>query len=352
MRCYLLLVLMSVVPVLAQDVNQMAAAVEAQAKDQVFMGTVLVARDGQVLFETACGLANAEWDVPNSLQSRFRIGSVTKQFTAAAFLRLAEQGKLSLDDPAARYVPDLPAAWQGITLRHLLGHTSGIPDFSKLPDYADRRRGPLELEKTLARLYAFPLESTPGAKFSYSNSGYILLSLILERVTGRKLAVYLREEFFTPLGLVDTDVDENGAIVRHRAAGYYRPKGRLANAPFINMDVPLGAGALRSTARDLWRWTDALMGGRVLTADSVRIMTTPGLGDYGLGLVIRERYGRKVIEHAGSIEGFTAHLRYYPETRITVVILANVNSPSPTLLADQLGELAHGAPLPPAPAGK
>lgn len=320
----------------------MEAVIQAQAKDQVFMGAVLVARDGRVIFETACGLAQAEWGVPNTTATRFRIGSVTKQFTAAAFLRLAEQGRLSLDDPAGRHVEGLPPAWEGMTLRHLLNHTSGIPEFSKLPDYADRRRGPLELEPSLRRLYAFPLESVPGEKFRYSNSGYILLTHILERVTGQTFAAFLREQFFEPLQLADTDVDANGAIVPQRAAGYIRPQGRLANAPFINMDIPLGAGALRSTTHDLWRWTEALMDGRVVSADSVAAMTTPGLGDYGLGVVVKTRDGRRYIEHGGSIEGFTAHLRYYPETRITIVVLANVNSPAPPRLADQLGEIAQG----------
>jgi len=320
----------------------MDEVVRAQAKDHAFMGAVLVAREGRVVFETACGLANAEWEVPNAIDTRFRVGSVTKQFTAAAFLRLAEQGKLSLDDPATRHVEGLPAAWQGMTLRQLLNHTSGIPEFSKLPDYADRRRGPLELERSLARLYAFPLESAPGEKFSYSNSGYILLSHILERVTGRTFGEHLRAEFFTPLGLADTAVDSNGTIVPRRAAGYFRPQGRLANAPFINMDVPMGAGALRSTVRDLWRWTEALMGGQVVSAGSLTEMTTPGLGDYGLGLVIKQIDGRRIIEHGGSIEGFTAHLRYYPETRVTIIVLANVNSAAPPKLADALGEIAHG----------
>ena len=342
MRPLAFLFLASVVTLCAQDVSRMDEAVQAQAKDHVFMGAVLVARDGQVIFDTACGLANAEWDVPNTTDTRFRVGSVTKQFTAAAFLRLAEQGKLSLDDPAARYVEGLPPAWAGMTLRHLLNHTSGIPEFSKLPDYADRRRGPLELDRSLARLFAFPLESAPGEKFSYSNSGYILLSHILERVTGRTYGDHLREEFFAPLDLADTAVDHNGTIVPRRAAGYYRPKGKLANAPFINMDVPLGAGALRSTTRDLWRWTEALMAGKVVSPASLAAMTNPGQGDYGLGLVIRTKDERRLFEHGGSIEGFTAHLRYYPETRITVVVLANVNSPAPPVLADQLGELAHG----------
>ncbi len=339
MRTFAFLFLASVVGAFAQDVSRMEDTVRAQAKDHVFMGAVLVARDGQVLFETACGLANAEWDVPNTTDTRFRVGSVTKQFTAAAFMRLAEQGKLSLDDPVARHVEGLPAAWQGMTLRHLLNHTSGIPEFSRLPDYADRRRGPLELDRSLARLFAFPLESAPGEKFNYSNSGYILLSHILERVTVRTFGDHLREEFFVPLGLTDTSVDSNGTIVPRRAAGYYRPQGKLTNAPFINMDVPLGAGALRSTVRDLWRWTEALMGGQVISPASLAVMTTPGKGDYGLGIVIRTKDGRRVIEHGGSIEGFTAHLRYYPETKTTIVVLANVNSPAPPTLADQLGEL-------------
>jgi CubicO group peptidase (beta-lactamase class C family) len=327
---------------LAQDPQRMDEVVRAQAAGNHFMGAVLVAKDGTILFDRAYGLANVEWQVSNTTDTRFRLGSITKQFTAAAILLLEERGKLGTDDPLSKFIPDLPATWQQITLRQLLNHTSGIPAFDKWPDLATLRRSPLELEKGLKRLREQPLEFAPGEKFSYSNSGYLMLGHIIEIVTGQKYGVFVHEQILVPLGLTDTDPDSNTAIIPRRASGYMLAKGQLQNAPYINMEVPHAAGALYSTTHDLLHWTEALMGGRLISAASLEKMTTPGKGDYGFGLVVRTVSGRKLIEHGGTIEGFNTQMNHYPESRITVVVLANVNGPAAVKLAGQLGDLAHG----------
>jgi CubicO group peptidase (beta-lactamase class C family) len=336
------LFLVSVAAGFAQDPQRMDEVVRAQAAGNRFMGAVLVAKDGKILFDRGYGMANVEWQVPNTPETRFRIGSITKQFTAAAILFLEERGRLSTDDPLSRFIPDLPAAWQPITLRHLLNHTSGIPAFDSWPDYEILRRSPLELEKELKRLREQPLEFAPGEKYRYSNSGYLMLGHVIELVAGQKYGAFVHEQILGPLGLADTDPDSNTAVIPRRASGYMLANGQLRNAPYINMEVPHAAGALYSTTHDLLHWTEALMGGRLLAAASLEKMTTPGKGDYGFGLVIRTVPGRKTIEHGGGLEGFNTQMNYYPESRITVVVLANVNGPAAVKLAGQLGALAHG----------
>lgn len=326
----------------AQKTVRMEAIVRAQTAGDRFMGAVLVAKGDEIVFEQAYGWADVEWQVPNTTEGRFRVGSITKQFTAAAILRLQEQGRLRLDDSLAKYVPDAPESWRPITLRLLLHHTSGIASFKSLPDYAELQRAPLDLARGIERLKELPSEAPPGENYHYSNTGYLMLGYVIEQVSGQSYATFLREQFLQPLGLHDTDCDANLTILPKRVNGYTFIGGQLRNAPYIDMSVPQAAGALHSTTHDLWRWTRALFGGRVLSAESLAEMTTPGRGDYGLGVVVRTVEGRKVVEHAGNIHGFNAHLAYYPESRVTVIVLGNVNGPAPDQLAAQLGKLAHG----------
>jgi CubicO group peptidase (beta-lactamase class C family) len=339
---YLVVLLATAIAGFPQAADRMNEAVKMQMAGDRFTGAVLVARHGEILLDQAYGLANREWQIPNMPSTRFRIGSITKQFTAAAILLLEEQGRLRIDDALVNFLPDVPAAWRPITLRQLLSHTSGIPSFTSLPDLAVLRRSPLELEKGLARLYDLPLEFEPGEKYSYSNSGYLLLGLIIEQVSGQGYGAFLRGQILQPLGLKDTDCDSNTAIIPLRASGYVINAGRHENAPYINMEVAHAAGALYSTTHDLLHWTRALFGGRLLSAASLGKMTAPGKGNYGLGLVVQTVNGRKLIEHAGSIEGFNSHLAHYPGSGITVVVLANINGAAATKLAGQLGDLAHG----------
>src|SRR5688572_19591256 len=194
---------------LAQDVGRMSEVGDTHVSTSRFMGTALVAKDTEVLFDRSFGWANLEWDIANSPTTKFRIGSVTKQFTAAAILLLEERGKLTLEDRISKHVPDAPAAWQDITVFHLLTHTSGIPSFTGFKDYNTIKLSPSTAEKRVAQMRDHPLEFTPGEKFTYSNSGYLLLGYIIERVSGQSYEAFLNENIFTRLGMGDTGVDSN-----------------------------------------------------------------------------------------------------------------------------------------------
>ena len=320
----------------------MDQVVQSYVAGHRFMGTALVARGGQVLFSKAYGMADLEWDAPNTPNTKFRLGSVTKQFTAASILLLEERGKLKVSDLVKTYVPDAPAAWDKITIFHLLTHTSGIPNFTGFPEY--RKLEPFAT--TAAELVKVfrdkPLDFEPGEKWSYSNSGYLLLTDLLEKVSGENYEKFVRENIFAPLGMRDTGYDSNSAVIPHRASGYVSVNGTFENAGYINMTVPQGAGGLYSTTEDLLKWEQGLFGGKVLKAESVARMTTPFKNQYAFGLVVDTTNRHKVISHGGGIEGFNTELAYYPEDQLTVVVLANVNGPAPEEIARKLGALAHG----------
>jgi CubicO group peptidase (beta-lactamase class C family) len=240
------------------------------------------------------------------------LGSVTKQFTAAAILLLAEQGKLALEDAVKTHWPNTPAAWDEVTIFHLLTHTSGIPNVTSVADFQQWKMHPSTPEQTLAHVRDKPLDFTPGARMSYSNSGYVLLGLLFERLSGKSYADYLRDNIFEPLGMNDSGYDVSAVILPQRASGY--SAGTSANAPYTDMTVPHGAGALYSTTEDLLRWTQGLFGGRLLTAASLEKMTSPHQSNYAFGVMVTTADGRLSVSHGGGIEGFNTMLTYYPAT--------------------------------------
>lgn len=320
----------------------MHALAEAQAAGDKFMGAVLVAKNGEVLLERSYGFANVEWQLRHTPETKFRLGSITKQFTAAAILLLEERGRLKTDDPVAKHVPDAPAAWEKITLHHLLTHTSGLPSFTGFPDYRTWKLSANDAAKTVQHFRDRPLEFAPGEKFAYSNSGYVLLGHIIERVSGQTYARFVQENLLQPLGMNDSGYDWNADVLPQRAAGYEPgPKG-LRNASFIDMHVPHAAGALYSTPRDLLRWTEGLFGGKLLSAASLAKMTTPHKSDYAAGVVVQTLRGRKEIAHSGGIDGFNTHLAYYPDEKLTIIVLSNVSSRAPSELSRQLSALMAG----------
>lgn len=307
-----------------------------------FMGTVLVARGDGVLFSKAYGFANLEWQVPNALDGKFRIGSVTKQFTAAAILLLEERGKLSTSDLVKKHYPDAPAAWDQVTIYHLLTHTSGIPNFTALPDYQKTEPMPSTAEETLKRVRDKPLDFSPGAEWRYSNSGYVLLGLIIEKVSGKSYAEFLEANIFKPLGLKGTGYDVNSQVLPHRVAGYSPGRMGPENAGLVDMTVPGAAGGLYSTVGDLHRWNRALFGHKLLSEASVKKMTTPPKGDYALGISVGNMDGNRVFQHGGGITGFNCKLAYYPDSQTTVVALSNINGGGADAIVDRLGKVALG----------
>lgn len=328
---------------LAQNLEtRMDQVVQSYAANKQFMGTALAARGNEVIFSKGYGSANLEWSIPNAPNTKFRLGSVTKQFTAAAILLLEEQGKLKIDDPVKNYIPNAPAAWDKITIFNLLTHTSGIPNFTSFPDFLTYTRLSTTAEKNMEHFMDKPLDFPPGEKWSYSNSGYIVLQYLIEKVSGKSYEAFLQEHIFTPLGMKDSGYDSNTALISHRASGYQTAPGGYSNAPFADMTTPGGAGGLYSTTEDLLKWTQGLFGGKLLSAASLTKMTTPFKSDYAFGLGVRTVNGRKVIDHNGGIQGFTTHLSYYPDDKLTVVVLNNAGSPATDAIAEQLATLAHG----------
>ena len=327
---------------LAQDVARMEQVVDSYVSNKSFMGSVLVARGDEVLLSKGYGSANLEWNIPNSPATKFRLGSVTKQFTAASILLLEERGKLNTDDPVKKFVPDAPAAWDKITIFHLLTHTSGIPNFTNFPDYQSQEPFATTPEKLVARFRDKPLDFQPGEKWSYSNSGYVLLGYVLEKASGESYEKFVQENIFGPLGMKDSGYDSNSAVIPRRAAGYARSNDGPVNAGFIHMSIPFSAGALYSTTGDLLRWEQGLFGGKVLSAASLAKMTTPFKNDYACGVGVRTVKGHKVIDHGGGIEGFNTFLAYYPEDKLTAVALGNLSGDAPQQIVTRLAAIAHG----------
>ena len=326
----------------AQDVSRMDRIIQSHVDSKQFMGSVLVAQGGKVLLNKGYGSANLEWDIPDSPQTKFRLGSLTKQFTAAAILLLEERGKLRTDDLVAKYLPDAPASWAKITLANLLTHTSGIPNFTSFPDYATTEATPTTPEQLVARFRDKPLNFEPGEKWEYSNSGYVLLGYLLEKISGQPYQDFVRDNLFAPLGMTESGYDSRAAIISHRASGYSPGANGPANAGYIDMSIPFSAGALYSTTEDLWRWEQGLFGGKVLNAASLKKMTTPFKNDYAYGLAVRTAHGYTVIEHGGGIEGFNTQLAYDPDRKLAVIVLGNLNGGAPGEIAGQLMSLLHG----------
>jgi CubicO group peptidase (beta-lactamase class C family) len=325
----------------SENVARMEQIIQANVPKQ-FMGTVLVAQEGKVLLDKGYGFANLEWEIPNTPTTKFRLGSVTKQFTAASILLLEERGKLKVEDPVKKYMPDAPAAWGKITIFHVLTHTSGIPSFTGFPDYQPTEAIPTTPEKLVARFRDKPLEFEPGTKWNYSNSGYVLLGYLIEKISGQKYSEFVQQNIFTPLGMKDSGYDSNSAVIAHRAAGYSRSPNGPVNTGYIDMTIPFSAGALYSTTEDLLRWEQGLFGGKVLTAASLAKMTTPFKQDYAFGLGVSTSNGHKMIAHDGGIEGFNTSLAYYPDDKLVVAVLANLNGPFAGQIAANLAKVEHG----------
>jgi CubicO group peptidase (beta-lactamase class C family) len=303
-----------------------------------FAGSVLVAKGDRVFFDKSYGMANLEWSIPNTPTTKFRIGSLTKQFTAAAILLLEEQGKLKTDDLVKTHWPDAPAAWNKVTLFHLLTHTSGMP----APDNEAWRLSEGPTEKVVALFRDKPLDFEPGSQYAYSNAGYIVLGYLIERISGQSYDDFLKEKIFTPLGMKDTGVDSNAGIIAQRAAGYSPGPMGVTNAPYFSMASSIGSGALYSTTEDLNRWVQGLFGGKVLSAASLKKLMAPVKENYAMGLEVTKDKGRDVIRHGGSIAGFNTYLAWFPEEKLTIVALSNLEGDSTVGVVRRLSQLIHG----------
>ena len=326
----------------SSSVSRMEQIVQDSVSRKVFMGTVLVARSDEILLDKGYGFANLELDVPDTPPTKFRLGSVTKQFTAAAIMLLQERGKLNVDDLVKKYMPDAPATWDKITIFNVLTHTSGIPNYTNFPDYPALQGIPTTPQKLVGRFIDKPLDFQPGERYSYSNSGYVLLGYLIEKISGESYEKFLQENIFTPLGMNDSGYDSNTALIPHRAEGYAPSPTGIVNADYTDMTVPFAAGALYSTTEDLLRWEKGLFGGKLLKPESLAMMTTPFKNNYAFGLEVRTVNGHKVINHSGGIQGFNTMVSYFPDDKLEVIVLSNINGAAPQDLSTKLAAVAHG----------
>jgi CubicO group peptidase (beta-lactamase class C family) len=315
-----------------------------------FNGAVLVAVEDGIAFKHAYGMADFEWSIRNTTDTRFRLASITKQFTSMLIMQLVDEGRLSLDDRLADRVPYYRKDTGGkVTIHHLLSHTSGIPNFTSIPNMMrDHSRTPLRLRELVTQFCSGDLEFEPGEKFAYSNSGYVILGAIIEQVTGKAYEESLRERVFAPLGMNSSGYDHSETLIARRAAGYDRDLRGLRNCAYLEMSLPFAAGALYSTVEDLYLWDRALYGTQLLSEAARNRMFTPGIGGYAYGWFVgREAIGpgkaeRTVMQHFGVINGFSSLILRIPEDRVLVVLLNNTGGTTLVPIAQGIEELLYG----------
>jgi D-alanyl-D-alanine carboxypeptidase len=334
--------------------EQEDAYISAEAAHHFFRGDVLVGINGRIVFEKSYGMGDEEWGTPNTLNTKFRIASLSKQFTGACILLLQERGRLNVHDPISRYLSSLPPAWQAITIHQLLTHTSGIPNYTSSPQIAKLNRTGATPEEMIALVHDKPLDFKPGTKWSYTNTGYILLGMIIEKTSSQSFAGFLKSNIFDPLGMTNSGYDRATDILKERASGYQIKDGRLANADFIDMSIPYAAGGIYSTVEDMYRWNEALTEeGKLLSAESLKQMfteypeATHEGQHYGYGVVIsRPKFGKLLYYHGGGIEGFSSSIQRYPHERVCIVVLSNLDTYKPWELGDHIASDLFDQPLP------
>jgi CubicO group peptidase (beta-lactamase class C family) len=326
-----------------QIVAKVGEYMNAAHEVDAFSGTILLARDGKPIVSRGYGMANIELDVPNTPETVFRLGSVTKQFTAMAIMMLQDRGKLSVNDPICKYLSDCPAAWQPITIRNLLTHTSGVMNYTDLPTFGKTAVSPMTTGEMIALLRDKPLEFAPGEKFNYSNSGYYLLGAVIEKASGKSYADFLQENIFTPLGMKQTGYDVSARIIKNRAEGYVRQGGQFFNASYMDMTLPYSAGALYSTTGDLLLWDQALYAEKLVPRKALDEIFTPFKSNYGYGWNISKQFDHREISHGGGIYGFATEIARYPDDKLTVIVLSNVQGAPAGKIANDLAAIYFGA---------
>jgi CubicO group peptidase (beta-lactamase class C family) len=316
---------------------------------------VIVVKDGQVIYRKAIGMASLELGVPLQPNMVFRLGSMTKQFTAAAVMLLVERGKIALKDPIDKYLPGYPTQGHEITVEHLLTHTSGIQSYTDIPGWMTGRiTADLSVQDLVDAFKKEPMQFAPGTQYRYNNSGYVLLGAIIEKVSGKSYEAFVTESIFKPLGMTSTYYGSNEPIIPRRAQGYTGPADKPANAQYLSMTQPYSAGSLVATVDDLAKWDAALYTETLLKKTTLEQMWTAFTlasgksTDYGYGWSISTLRGRRSIEHGGGIPGFSTFGLRVPDDRVYVAVLCNSDRPkaSPGYVAKRIAAIAMGKPFP------
>jgi len=314
--------------------------------------SVIVVKDGKIIFRRGYGMANLELSVPVEPDMVFRLGSVTKQFTAVAILMLAEQGKLSLDDDITKFLPDYPAKTQQITVEQLLTHSSGIKSYTSLPEWLSMWRKDTELNELIGLFKDKPTDFAPGERWAYNNSGYVLLGAIIEKASGQSYQDFIEKNIFAPLGMKHSFYDNTARVIPRRVTGYSKGKDSYINAPYLSMTQPHAAGALVSSVDDLALWDAALYTDKLVKQETLKRAWTPTrltngkFTHYGYGWAINSYEGHTVIEHGGGINGFATYALRMPDDRVFVAVLTNKDSggPGPARVVLKIAALTIGKP--------
>jgi CubicO group peptidase (beta-lactamase class C family) len=326
------------VPV-AQPTDPLGRAIDSYLNDIVgqgwFQGSVLVARGGTVLLSKGYGLADAARGIANTPRTRFRLASLTKQFTAMAILILQDRGQLNVRDSICAHLADCPAAWRPITIHNLLTHTSGLPNYTDFGDYDATQMLPATPAELVARFRDHPLLFPPGTQYMYENSDYVLLGQIIEQASGQSYGDFLRAAIFEPLGMRDTGVDP-GQGGEGQALGYRVP-GELA--PALDTSTLFAAGSLYSTVDDMYRWDQALYTTKLVPKPLLDAMWTPFMRDYGYGWWIATFNGHHEISHPGLIDGFATSIARYPDDQVTVIVLSNMSGADASSISNYIATM-------------
>jgi len=310
----------------------------------------IVAIKGQVVYKKAFGMANLELNVPMQPDMVFRIGSITKQFTAVAILQLMEQGKLSLQDDITKYIPDYPTQAYKITIENLLTHTSGIKSYTNVPEFMKYVKEDLKPAELIDKFKNQPMEFAPGTKWNYNNSGFFLLGYIIEKVSGMTYQDYIEENLFKPAGMTNSLYGSDRKIVKNRAYPYQPDGENTVNADYMSMLLPYAAGSIMSTVEDLYKWNRALLSYKLIKKESLdKAWTEFKLNDgkgthYGYGWFMNEIQGSPVIEHGGGIFGYLTNGIYLPKEDVFVAVFSNSTGKDPGAVSTKMAALAIGKP--------
>ncbi|MFN5475430.1 MAG: serine hydrolase domain-containing protein [Sphingobacteriales bacterium] len=351
MRLFVILLLSLSQQCIAQTnlVPTLDTYMKAEASAKQFSGTVLIMQKGKKVFERSYQYANREWKTPNTETGKYRIGSITKQFTAALILRLEEEGKLSVTDKISKYLPDYPMG-DSITIHMLLNHTSGIKNYTSIPGMWQSLHYKYSTDSLINTFKNKPLDFAPGKGWNYSNSGYILLGKIIEKASGKKYLTYLREQIIQRIGLKNTDLEQRDSVYEKQVKGYSYNMGRWLPAGLLEPNNAWAAGSIISTPEDLSIWIKALYEHKVLSAEETRKMLTPEnplTKNYAYGIESDSLLQHPRIWHNGGIHGFSSYLAYYPQEDMTIVCLSNNESFVIDRLGTALGKIMYGQQVEP-----
>ncbi|MCB0279608.1 MAG: beta-lactamase family protein [Calditrichaeota bacterium] len=324
--------------------DQLDSYMQAQTDYRLFSGVVLVAKDNQIILKKAYGMANDSLSIANTVHTKFRLASLTKSFTALLLFKLQKRGLLSINDPLSGYIPDYPRGNE-ITLNQILHHTSGIPDLLQYQGFWQSLDHYVSAEEALRLFKDKPLDFEPGSRWQYSNSGYIVLGYIIEKLTGKSYFAALKHYVLDPLEMADTGFESDSLIEEIGASGYQEQDGQRQRMAYVQMSINHAAGALYSTVDDMYKWDRAFYPGAFLSAAEIDTLLTPGLNAYGWGwgiLPMHNRFQTKQVFMNGRFSGFAANISRYPQRNACVIVLSNLMTINPQLIADNLAAILFG----------